>query len=111
MGAKKMANTFEKVIKNGGDVFNASEELQDEILDQRNDIVRFCEVAKVALLASIGEKELVRFMSMIQKTAVVELTMNGDVSIIAADFEGALQPYTHTVILAAIGALIEDEIL
>lgn len=70
------------------------------------------EIAKNLILEKMDEKDFVKFLSIVQKlTSAIGISVENHSSLLFAEMDGALQGYTHTVVLAAIGTLIEEEIL
>lgn len=106
MSIKSVVSLYSKIIEGRFD-----EQILEEAMGQRDEFNRLANLAQGVLKERITEKELVRYMLGVQKTSVAALMSSGDMSIFAADADGSLNAYTHTVVLTVIGALIEDEIL
>jgi hypothetical protein len=105
MSIKDVSDTMAKVLKNKKD-----ENLRVELFEKTEDFERLSSMARDFLLERMEEKDFVRFMLVVQKAVLASMLSEGDFSLLLAD-QGSLQPYTHTVVLTVIGALIEDEIL
>ena len=106
MSIKSVVKLYSKIINGELD--------EDTIMEAMGNGVEFRRLADSAqkvLEERITEKELVRYLLGVQKTSVAALMSQGEMSIFAADADGSLNAYTHTVVLTVIGALIEDEIL
>ena len=106
MSIKSVVKLYSKIINGELD--------EDTIMEAMGNGVEFRRLADLAqkvLEERITEKELVRYLLGVQKTSVAALMSQGKMSIFAADADGSLNAYTHTVVLTVIGALIEDEIL
>ena len=106
MSIKSVVKLYSKIINGELD--------EDTIMEAMGNGVEFRRLADLAqkvLEERITEKELVRYLLGVQKTSVAALMSQGEMSIFAADADGSLNAYTHTIVLTVIGALIEDEIL
>lgn len=69
------------------------------------------EKAKEIILAKISEKTFVELARVVQNGTLTALASAGDFELLDAHMSGVLKGYTHTVILATIGILIEEEVL
>lgn len=68
--------------------------------------------AEKIVLERMPEKDFVLLMLAIQKATSAAAAAHGEgTSLLMGEISGELQSYTQTVILAAIGCLIQDEIL
>ena len=85
---------------------------QKQMIELMKEANANCDLAESVLKERIPEEKLVKFILMLQKMSVSYVAGNGKgSSLVICDMCGELQSYTHTVILATIGALIREEIL
>lgn len=92
------------------------EERINEINDVIESLADASTLAKDIVLKKMTEKDFVQFMEAVAKVTVFTGAANnegdaGGVGMLVALMSGDLQGYTHSVILATIGALINEEIL
>lgn len=110
MGIKRINEIYDAI--KGASADNLfSDQLYDMSRESLTEFERAAENAKNIILGSIDEREFVKLMMMAQKITVSAGLLDGNRQTFLADMSGELQGYTHTVVLAVIGALIEDEIL
>ena len=110
MSIKTIVDTYGKLL--GGNILEtlADEDLQEEVNLLYSEIKKDAEVARITVLANMPEERFVKLLAMIQKMSVA-LGLDNGTLVAKADISNELQGYTHTVVLAVIGALIEDEVL
>ena len=110
MSITTIVDTYSKL--RGGNVLEMimDEDLENEVGLLHKELKKDAEVARDVILAGMPEERFVKLVAMIQKISVVLGLGNGTL-VARADISNELQSYTHTVVLATIGALIEDEVL
>lgn len=67
--------------------------------------------AKEVITAKFTEEQAVRAMEMVEKTVVAIMSSQGDQTLLAAQLSGALQTYTHTIVLTMMGVFMEEEVI
>lgn len=112
MTSKSLNDLYNRVRR-----LSAAEAIEDEetsilISESIEELSSVSDIAKEIILGKISEKEFIRLMDMIQNitTATAVLT-TGETGLLAANMDGSLQAYTHSVVLCVIGELIQDEVL
>lgn len=112
MKMKEITELLSAIGKNG--IPSNSEELE-KTMDRINSVVGTlgdeAQQAKEIITAKMPERDLVEFFETVQKVTVFGAAANGDFGMMMAMASGELTSYTHSVILATIGALINEEIL
>lgn len=88
-----------------------SNEMTERTSALREELFLSSEKAASIITSKLDEGDFVKLMAMIQKSVVAELATKGCTGMLRADMGNELQMYTHSVILATIGLLIQDEIL
>lgn len=83
-----------------------------EINDVIESLAETSASAKDIICKRLTEKEFAEFMNSVSKITVFAAVANeGGMGLMMSMISGELQGYTHSVILATIGALINEEIL
>lgn len=111
MSIKSAISASKKIKEMGIEGFMQDQEMENFTGDFGKEIEKNCETAKKVILESLSEGDFVKFVLMTQKILSTMSIMRGEQAILLAELEGSLQPYTQTVVLAVIGAFIEEEIL
>jgi len=112
MSIKSIADTYEEILsKESAENAYADADLRNKLTGNMKEFERFAKLAQDVVLERISEKDFVRFMLMVQRAVSAMIITEGREGLLLAELEGSLQGYTHTVALAIIGALIEDEVL
>lgn len=88
-----------------------SDEMQSGITDALKDLGDAAEYGRDLILKRMDEKEFVRLLMVQQGLLVAFSASEGQIGIFAADKEGSLQGYTHSIILSTIAMLIEEGVL
>lgn len=86
-------------------------ELGKSVEGCRHEMEKAAELAESVILAKMPEKDAVTTMLLVQKFVAATCSANGNTGILLAEMDGSLQAYTHTVILATIGLLMDEEVL
>lgn len=88
------------------------EERVDQIDQAIESLAETSITARDIILKRMTEKEFAQFMNSISKITVFAALANEEgVGLMVSMATGELQAYTHSVILATIGALINEEVL
>src|SRR5687767_12343116 len=87
------------------------ERITGEVDNILNALGESAEQAREIIMAKMPEKDYVDFLQTLQKITTFSSAMRGEFSLTMAMASGELTGYTHSVILATIGALINEEIL
>lgn len=83
-----------------------------EISDTIDFLVKATDISKEVILSKISEKKMVGLMRCIQKVTVFAAASSGEgMSLLTPMVSGELDGYTHSVIMATIGVLINEEVL
>lgn len=89
-----------------------TEEMTQKIADVREELSKCADLASETVLSRLSEGDFVKLMLMVQKSTIAALAADGYFTLVQADMASKeLQAYTHSVILATIGLLIQEEIL
>jgi hypothetical protein len=106
MSIKTVVESFKKAIDSDDpESLNTVYELhRDEMEKASNDAQKF-------VLERISEGDFVKLLAAIEKIVVAEGVAGGETSLLLCEMKNELQAYTHSVVLTAIGLLIQDEIL
>lgn len=111
MSIKSIVGFFEDIkSRDISEAFNPSKENQQQAVEAFKEMEKNTGVAQEEILSRITEEEFVKFMLMVQKMTIVSAVSEGKPEL-AMVRDSSLQSYTHSVVLAVIGALIEEEIL
>ena len=111
MTIKTIVGVFEKMMKGSLLENLKNEEMAESVYSLVGELRDDTEVATSTILASMTEEQFVKLLLMIQKMSVSLGVAEGETQVLKADMSGELQGYTHTVVLAVIGELIQDEVL
>lgn len=110
MSIKSMVDLFKEIRDTEAqDLF--TEEMSQKIAKIRVELSDCADTAEKTVLSRLDEGDFVKLMAMVQKTTVATLAAEGSFGIVQLDLSGELQAYTHSVILATIGLLIQGEVL
>ena len=85
-------------------------------IEEINEVIDFLtkgtDMSKEVISNKISEERIVKIMRCVQKMTVFAAVTSGEgTSLLIPMASGELEGYTHTVILATIGILIEEEVL
>ena len=111
MSIKSTINLLNEIRNSDiGDLMNSAA-AQEKVNNLRKEMEGCSNLAEKVICERLPEADFVKLMFMIQKTVSAMAASNGGSSIVLAEVSGELQSYTQTVILTAIGYLIQEEIL
>jgi hypothetical protein len=111
MSIKSMVNLLLE-IKNSRIEDMFSDDMTQKIAGARKELSKCADLASETVLSRLSEGDFVRLMLMVQKSTIAALIADGHFTLAQADMASdELQAYTHSVILATIGLLIQEEIL
>lgn len=113
MTMKELVDFVEKVKENPNIGTNDEIEKRVEQIDTViGSLAETSEAARDIILNRMTEREFAQFMNSISKiTVFAAVATDGGIGLMMAMMSGELQGYTHSVILATIGTLINEEIL
>jgi cellobiose-specific phosphotransferase system component IIB len=106
MSIKTVVDSFKKAIdSDDDDSLGTVYELHRDEMEQASD------EAKKLILEKLSEGDFVKLLAAIEKVVVAECVAGGETSLLLCEMKNELQAYTHSVVLTAIGFLVQDEIL
>ena len=111
MSIKSMVNLLLEIKDSEiADMF--TEEMMQKIAGVREELSSCANLASETVLSRLSEGDFVKLMLMVQKSTIAALAADGHFALVQADMMSKeLQAYTHFVILATIGLLIQEEVL